>query len=149
MLTGMLCWALYSVGAQPLLERHSPLVVTGLSMTMGTALYLVFAVRPMLHMDWTAVSTTSWLLMIGSSLLALVFAYMVWYTAVQRIGSARTSIYSNLTPVVAMAIGALLLGERVSGWQLVGAALILSGLAVARLAQLPADAPPRRWRGQR
>jgi drug/metabolite transporter (DMT)-like permease len=58
---------------------------------------------------------------------------MIWSTGVPRIGNARTSIYSNLTPVVAMAIGATLLGERVSGWQLAGAALILSGLAVARI----------------
>ena len=133
MLGGMLCWSLYSVGAQPLLEHHSPLIVTGLSMAIGTVLYLVFAIAPMRHADWSSVSTSSWLLMVASSLLALVFAYMTWYTAVQRIGSARTSIYSNLTPVVAMAIGAVLLGERVGPWQLVGAALILSGLAVARL----------------
>ncbi|HXG88353.1 MAG TPA: DMT family transporter, partial [Vicinamibacterales bacterium] len=33
---GMLCWSLYSVVAQPLLTRHSPLVITGLSMIVGT-----------------------------------------------------------------------------------------------------------------
>jgi drug/metabolite transporter (DMT)-like permease len=133
MLVGMLCWSLYSVAAQPLLERHSPLAVTGLSMAIGTAFYLVVAAAPMLGTNWSGISTTSWLLMTASSLLALAAAYMIWSTGVQRIGSARTSVYSNLTPVVAMAIGALLLGERVGGWQLLGAALILTGLAVARM----------------
>ena len=70
--------------------------------------------------------------MTASSLLALAVAYMIWYTGVQRIGSARTSLYSNLTPVVAMAIGAIVLGERISAWQVAGAILILGGLAVAR-----------------
>jgi drug/metabolite transporter (DMT)-like permease len=130
---GMLCWSLYSVAAQPLLERHSPLVVTGFSMAIGTTLYLIVAIQPMLSTDWAGISRTSWLLMTASSLLALAVAYMIWSTGVQRIGSARTSVYSNLTPVVAMAIGAILLGERVSGWQLTGAVLILTGLAVARL----------------
>ena len=37
---GMVCWSLYSVVAQPLLKRHSPLVVTGWSMAIGAALYL-------------------------------------------------------------------------------------------------------------
>lgn len=132
-LTGMLCWSLYSVSAQPLLERHSPLVVTGFSMAIGTALYLLIAIGPMLSTNWGGISTMSWLLMTASSLLALTVAYMIWSTGVQRIGSARTSVYSNLTPVVAMAIGAMLLGERVSGWQLTGATLILTGLAVARV----------------
>ena len=72
--------------------------------------------------------------MAASSLLALAFAYMIWYTAVQRIGSARTAIYSNLTPVVAMIVAAIWLGETISGAQIVGAAMILSGIAVNRLA---------------
>ena len=131
--TGMLCWSLYSVSSQPLLERHSPLLVTGVSMAIGTVPYLLVAIGPMLNTNWAGISRTSWLLMTASSLLALALAYMIWSTGVQRIGSARTSVYSNLTPVVAMAIGAVLLGERVGGWQLIGAALILTGLAVARV----------------
>ena len=49
--------------------------------------------------------------MVASSLLALALAYMIWYTAVQRIGSARTAVYSNLTPIVAMIVAAIWLGE--------------------------------------
>jgi drug/metabolite transporter (DMT)-like permease len=138
-LLGMLCWSLYSVAAQPLLRRYSPLVVTGLSMAMGTAMYLIVAFGPMLDTDWLAISRTSWLIMVASSLLALAVAYMIWSTGVQRIGSPRTSLYSNLTPVVAMALGAALLGERVSGWQLAGAVLILSGVAIARLRVSPRE----------
>ena len=108
---------------------------------MGTTMYLVVAIGPMLRTDWAHISRTSWLMLVASSLLALTVAYLIWTTAVQRIGSARTSVYSNLTPVVAMAIGAVLLGERVSRWQLAGATLILTGVAVARLR--PGTARPR------
>jgi drug/metabolite transporter (DMT)-like permease len=52
---------------------------------------------------------------------------------VQRIGSARTAVYSNLTPIVAMIVAAVWLGERITRTQLLGAVLILSGIAVARL----------------
>jgi drug/metabolite transporter (DMT)-like permease len=71
--------------------------------------------------------------MAASSLLALAFAYIVWYTAVQKIGSARTAVYSNLTPLVAMVVAAVWLGEHVTPAQLLGSALILSGVAVTRL----------------
>jgi drug/metabolite transporter (DMT)-like permease len=130
---GMVCWSLYSVVAQPLLKRHSPLVVTGWSMVSGTVLYLLIAIRPFTETDWGAISLVSWLLMAGSSLFALAFAYIVWYTAVQKIGSARTAIYSNLTPIVAMAVAWLWLGEHIGGLQIFGAGLILSGIAVTRL----------------
>jgi drug/metabolite transporter (DMT)-like permease len=128
----MVCWSIYSVIAQPLLKTHSPLIVTGWAMVVGTAMYLVVVGVAVMRTDWAAISTTSYLLMAASSLLALAFAYIVWYTAVQRIGSARTAVYSNLTPIVAMVVAAIWLGEQISGVQLIGAVLILSGIAVTR-----------------
>lgn len=129
----MLCWSVYSVLAQPLLRRHSPLIVTGWAMIVGTAMYLVVVAAPVLRTDWAAISPISWLLMAASALLALAFSYIVWYTAVQKIGSARTAAYSNLTPIVAMIVAAIWLGEQITGQQIAGAALILSGIAVTRL----------------
>jgi drug/metabolite transporter (DMT)-like permease len=130
----MLCWSLYSVAAQPLLKRHSPLVVTGWAMISGTVVYLGFAVVPMMRTDWAAISVTSWVLMTASALLALAFSYIVWYTAVQKIGSSRTAIYSNLTPIVAMIVATIWLGEPITRTQVLGAVLILSGIALTRLA---------------
>ena len=130
---GMLCWSLYSVAAQPLLKRHAPLVVTGWAMVIGAVLYGVVAIPALIRTDWGRISALSWVLMTASSLLALALSYMIWYTAVQRIGSARTSVYSNLTPIVAMIVAAVWLGERISGQQVLGAGLILSGIAVTKL----------------
>jgi drug/metabolite transporter (DMT)-like permease len=117
---------------QPLLRRFSALLVTGLSMTAGTTLYALVAVGPMLDVRWSAIAPSTWVLTVGSALLALAFAYIVWYTAVQQIGSSRTAIYSNLTPIVAMVVAAVWLGERIGIAQVVGASLILGGIFVAR-----------------
>jgi drug/metabolite transporter (DMT)-like permease len=130
----MICWSVYSVAAQPLLRRHSPLVVTGWAMISGTLVYLSFAALPLLRTDWGRISTLSWVLMTASALLALAFSYIVWYTAVQKIGSARTAIYSNLTPIVAMIVAAFWLGEAITTTQIAGAALILSGIGLTRVA---------------
>jgi drug/metabolite transporter (DMT)-like permease len=130
----MLCWSIYSVAAQPLLRRHSPLIVTGWAMISGTLVYLAFAIVPLLRTNWSTISTVSWVLMSASALLALAFSYIVWYTAVQKIGSARTAIYSNLTPIVAMIVAAVWLGEKISRTQVLGAALILSGIGLTRVA---------------
>jgi drug/metabolite transporter (DMT)-like permease len=137
---GMLCWSLYSVIAQPMLRRHSPLVVTGLSMTVGASFYMILGVPAFLRTYWGGISMISWALMAASSLLALAFAYIVWYTAVQRIGSSRTAAYSNLTPIVAMIIGAVWLREPIEAAQVLGAILILAGVVVTRLTTIPQPA---------
>jgi drug/metabolite transporter (DMT)-like permease len=72
-----------------------------------------------------------------SALLALNVGYVIWYVGVQRLGSARTSVYSNLVPVAALVTAAVWLGEPIRGVKLAGAALVIGGLALTRL-RLPA-----------
>jgi drug/metabolite transporter (DMT)-like permease len=132
MLTSTLCWATYSVASVPLLRVRSPLVVTGYSMTIGGGLYVLVTVPTLWGVNWSAISAQSWVLMILSALFALAFAYLIWYTSVQRAGSTRTAAWSNLTPIAAMAIGALWLGEPVAAYQISGAIAIFTGLVITR-----------------
>ncbi len=138
----MLCWSIYSVLAQPMLRRHSPLVVTGYSMAIGATCYFLIAIPTLVSTRWAMLSLTSWILMALSSLLALALSYMIWYTAVQRIGSSRTAIYSNLTPIVAILVAAIWLGEPIAAPQIIGAITILGGVFITRLAPAPAPAAP-------
>jgi drug/metabolite transporter (DMT)-like permease len=138
---GMLCWSIYSVVAQPLLQRHSPLVVTGYSMAIGATCYFLIAIPTLLSTQWAMISLTSWILMALSSLLALALSYMIWYTAVQRIGSSRTAIYSNLTPIVAMLVAAIWLREPIGRPQIIGVIAIVGGVFITRLAPAPAPGP--------
>ena len=48
------------------------------------------------------------------------------------VGPVRTAMFSNLQPIVALAVAALTLGERPGPWQLAGAAAIAAGLVVSR-----------------
>jgi drug/metabolite transporter (DMT)-like permease len=132
-LAAMLCWAAYTVGSRSLLTRHSPLVVTGVTMTIGSALYVPFGVPSLLRLDWTGVTWWAWALLVYSAVFALVVAYLIWYTAVQRVGNNRTSIYSNVVPLVAMAVAAAVLGEPMTARKIGGALAILGGVALTRL----------------
>jgi drug/metabolite transporter (DMT)-like permease len=40
MIAAVLCWAVYNLGSRPLMTRHSPVGVTGLSMIIGTMMYV-------------------------------------------------------------------------------------------------------------
>ena len=84
-------------------------------------------------MDWSGVSATVWLLLFPSGLFALNVAFLVWYTAVQKLGPARTSIYSNVVPIVAMITAAIFLGEPITGAKLMGVAAVLGGVVLTRI----------------
>jgi drug/metabolite transporter (DMT)-like permease len=130
----VMCWAMYTVFARPMLARLSPLVVTAWTMVFGALLYVPAAAPQMMTVDWNSVSWRAWVLTLLSAFLALTVSYLIWYTSVQRVGSARTSFYSNVVPVVAMSMAWGLLGEPVGRTKVTGAALILGGVLFTRLA---------------
>jgi drug/metabolite transporter (DMT)-like permease len=129
----VVCWAAYTLAARPLMVRHSPVGVTGLSMAIGTVFYLPLAVPALLRLHWSAISVRTWLALMYSALFAICVAYTIWYAAVREIGGARTSVYSNLVPIVAMLSAAVWLGEPLSPSKLTGAAAVLCGVALTRL----------------
>jgi drug/metabolite transporter (DMT)-like permease len=138
---GVICWAVYTVGAGRLMERHSPLGVTGLSLSMGTLLYVPAVWPELRRVNWPAVSGATWLALVYSAVFALAVAYMIWYTAVQKIGGTRTSVYSNVVPLVALAVAVLWRGEPLGVRKILGAALVLIGVAITRAAARIKTAP--------
>jgi drug/metabolite transporter (DMT)-like permease len=133
MFAAVLCWATYTIGAEPLMVRHSPVGVTGLSLVFGTLLYVPLTFGRILDVQWSQVSGAVVAALVYAAVFAMCVAYTIWYTAVRAIGSSRTSVYSNLIPIVAMLTAALFLGERIGLRQIAGAALVLAGVALTRL----------------
>jgi len=132
MMGAVIFWATYSVASQSILKRHSPLIVIALTFSFGATLYVLALSPVLLATDWSTVSAFSWLMMLTSAVLALNLSYWIWYTGLKRLGGSRTSVYSYLTPMVAMVVAAVWLGETISANQIAGAAAILAGLLVTR-----------------
>ena len=55
---------------------------------------------------------------------------------VKKIGGSRTALYGNLIPVIGAGAAALFLGEAITPLKIVGAAIILAGLQLARTARV-------------
>ena len=132
MMAGVLCWSIYSVASQGILQRHSPLMVIALTFSIGATLYVLAATPILIATDWGAISRFSWTMMLTSALLALNLSYWIWYTGLKRLGGSRTSVYSYLTPVIAMIVAAFWLNEPVSTNQVAGAGAIFGGLLITR-----------------
>ncbi len=133
MFVAVCCWAVYTLGARQLMLRHSPVGVTGLSMAIGTAVYVPLVIGKVRATDWSGLSSGTWVSIVYSALFALCVAYTIWYMAVREIGSARTSVYSNLVPIVAMLTAVIFLGEVMTVWRVAGAAAVLLGVGLTRV----------------
>jgi drug/metabolite transporter (DMT)-like permease len=59
-----------------------------------------------------------------------VVPFGLYLAGLARIRAAHASVTSCLEPVVAAAVAFVVLGERLEGFQLVGGALILAGIAL-------------------
>ena len=132
MFAAVCCWAAYTIGARHLILRHSPVGVTGLSMAFGAVIYVPFAWPALRATDWSQLPAGTWIALVYSALFALCVAYTIW-SAVREIGSARTSVYSNLVPIVAMLTAVVFLGEVLTVTRLAGAAAVLLGVALTRV----------------
>jgi drug/metabolite transporter (DMT)-like permease len=132
MMGGVICWSIYSVASQGILKRHPPLLVIGLTFSIGATLYVLALMPALISTDWGAVSAFSWAMMLTSALLSLNLSYWIWYTGLKKLGGSRTSVYSYLTPVVAMIVAAVWLQEPISGNQMAGAGAIFAGLLITR-----------------
>ena len=137
----VVCWALYTMGARPLMVRHSPVGVTALSMTIGTLVYVPLVSLHLIRVPWDAVSLVAWGKLVYSALFALCVAYTIWYAAVREIGGPRTSVYSNLLPIVAMITAYLWLHEPIGTAKMAGAAAVIAGVALTRLGRVRLPIP--------
>ncbi len=133
LLLSPLCW-----GAGSLFSTHRavlprrPLLATGLQMLCGGALLVVggVVVGELNGFDPAAVTSRS---LLGLAYLTTVgslvgFTTYVWLLRVAPLPKIATYAYVN--PVVAVALGALLLGERVEPRTFVGAAVIVFAVAL-------------------
>ena len=64
-------------------------------------------------------------------------AYLINYQLIAESGASRTAVVTYLLPVVAVALGALVLGETLAPHVLAGAAVVLAGVALTRRRSAP------------
>lgn len=125
-------WAFYTVGARPYIERYGSVQTTAWTLWAGAVGLVVIGTPSLLTQRWEAVDARGWAGVLFSSLFSIGLAYLIWYRGVARIGGARTAIYSNLTPVVALLTGAIWLDERLAALSIAGAAMVLGGVMLVR-----------------
>lgn len=76
-------------------------------------------------------SAPAWAAMAAVALLCTGLAYVLYFRLIERAGAARALTVTYLIPVFALGYGTLLLGEAITPWMLLCAAVILLGTALS------------------
>ncbi|MBI4408734.1 MAG: EamA family transporter [Gemmatimonadetes bacterium] len=132
LLGASLAWAAYTVGARNLVDTYGPVPVTAWTLWIGAVGLLLAGLPTLPRVDWSGTPLLVWAAVAYAGALSIGLAYLLWYRGVHYIGSTRTAMYSNLVPVVALAVAWLWLGEVPTLWQITGAAVIIGGVTLAR-----------------
>lgn len=120
------------------LSRHwqapvSPLTVTAWQLTMGgiqlVPIALIFepALPPLTLNNWLGFA---WLGLVGGA-----FTYIVWFRGIAKLGPTAVSPIGFISPLVAVVVGWVVLGQALSVPQMVGMAVVLGSVWISQMAQ--------------
>ena len=129
-LMACLCWAVYSILMERIGDRYSAAFITRKTFFYGLLTTLPYYL--LLHPDLP--SPTLLLLpkvaanLLFLSIVASLLCFWVWAYVIERLGSVVTTNYVYVNPLSTIALAALILGERITPWFALGAALILVGM---------------------
>ena len=136
-LAAAVCWGSYTVLTLSFLGRYSALAVAAYAITFGGLATFPLAALPLdvlnsSSLDLFAIDGLTWAVAVYSALCSSAFGFAAWGWGVSHVGANRVLVYQYLVTLTGVSTGILLLGEDVGPGQLVGAAVILLGVYLAR-----------------
>ncbi len=125
-------YAAYLVINRPLTAKYPATSLTMWSMSVAYAVVLVVTLPFVGRQDWSRIDAAAWVSMAWAATAPVFVAWTVWAWANGKVGVARPSLFMVLVPVISGMVAWWYLDEQVRVLQVVGVALVLSGLLVAR-----------------
>jgi drug/metabolite transporter (DMT)-like permease len=134
-LAGALCWSAGSVTSRRMNLPVDPLVAAGWEMFAAGVANLFFATVfrqwPHAVWNWHSIGSVAYLVIFGS---LLGFSSYIWLIA--HVPVAKVSTYAYVNPVVAVILGALILGERLAPTEYIGMAGVVLAVALVTSSRL-------------
>jgi drug/metabolite transporter (DMT)-like permease len=127
-------WAFNILISRKPLERNPTLPATFWIVAWGALAQMILAVPDLIHMDWSVLNSGVLLGLLYAGIMSIGLGNAIWNRGVKVLGTARTTVYTYLEPIVAAVTAILFLGEPFTLWLVVGATLVLIGLALVKKA---------------
>ena len=107
----------------------SPLALAAAQLLVATAEFAVLA--PFFATGHMSLPPRVWLSLLGLGAAGTGFAYVIYYGLIHDVGATTASTVTYVIPLVAVTLGVIVLGEAVRWNDFAGAAVVISGIAVA------------------
>src|SRR6266567_2051418 len=135
-------WACYSVTIAPLMRRYSPFRISALVLAIGWVPLALVSI-PQVSEQQFSFGWKVWLGLGYAIVGPLFLTNILWFTAIDRVGASRASLFGNLQPFFAVFFALVLLSESLHGMEIAGGVLIFAGIALERLWRRTPIAAPR------
>jgi drug/metabolite transporter (DMT)-like permease len=91
-------------------------------------------------------NASGWAVVGGIALFPTMLAISLFMAGLPRVGAARAALVSTVEPVITVLLAVVLLGDRLSGIQVIGGVLVLLAVVLVQAAHLWSPAPPNALR---
>jgi len=126
-----LTYGLYSIFGKPLVGHLEPAIILTYALGFGSVL-LVLAALPTFH-TLVGLSSSSYALLVMLAVVHTALAFGLYTVGLKKLDAGQAAIVATVEPVVAGAIGVVLLGEELTALKVIGALLVLAGAALAQV----------------
>jgi drug/metabolite transporter, DME family len=126
-----LTYGLYSIFGKPVAGRLDSAVILSYALGFGTVLLVIFAL-PTFH-TLVGLSAGSYALLFMLAVVHTSLAFVLYTVGLKLLDAGQAAIVATVEPVVAGAIGVVLLGETLTTPKVLGALLVLTGAALAQV----------------
>jgi drug/metabolite transporter (DMT)-like permease len=134
-----LTWAFYTVTIAPLMRRYSPFRISALVLAIGWVPLALVSI-PQVSEQHFSFGWKVWLGFGYAIVGPLFLTNILWFTAIDRVGASRASLFANLQPFFAVLFALILLSESLHTLEIAGGVLIFAGIAFERIARRPSAA---------
>jgi drug/metabolite transporter (DMT)-like permease len=126
-------WAGYSVAIAPLMQRYSPFRISALVLAIGWVPLALVSIPQLAAQEWSGFDWKVWLGLAYAIVGPLFLTNILWFTAIDRVGPSRASLFATFQTFLSVFFALLLLGERLNRWEIVGGIAIAAGIVLERL----------------
>ena len=126
-------WAGYSVVIAPLMQRYSPFRISALVLAVGWLPLALVSIPQLTAQRYGGFGWLVWAGLVFAIVGPLFLTNILWFTAIDRVGPSRATLFANLQPFFAVLFALVLLSESLNRWELVGAVAIAAGIALERV----------------
>jgi drug/metabolite transporter (DMT)-like permease len=127
----VLCEAAYAVIGKKLIASMGPKRISAVINLWGFALMTPLGLYAAIGFDFASVKAGIWLLLTFYALAASVWTVWLWMTGLKSVPAAQAGVFTVMLPISAALVAVLVLGEKLSGMQMMAFALALAGILLA------------------